>query len=322
MFHYSVVRNEFNFSGDGLEQFDLAVNPLSALVLTIRALNDTGTVANMATYLELCGALNRVSVLHRGVSVISMTGRDIAAMNYMRYGVVPTQNGFVSTNNAIRQVLLPVYFGRFAFDVQSCLPAARRGDLVLEVDVDDADTGYDGLSLQIDAIELLGASPSEFERKVQVAQTFAATGNNDVELPTTNRCRGLLLFGTTAATGTSPAPTWGRMEVRRDNLEVGYSSLDWETAQGLHTLIGGQPPAMDQHIHVENDTGGPTDQASAIGAGGWENYAFLDFDLTRDDKFSIDLEKATQFSIRADAEAANAVRVVPIERVPASAWSM
>lgn len=321
MFLHSVCVQDVAIGADGLFNYDLSVNALSAILIGLRPLNDTGTLANFPSLLEIAGAVNRVSVYFRGESIVSMSGRDAAAMAYFRHGIVPPQANHDNTNNERRMVMLPILMGRFPYDVSSCFPPSRRGELVLELDLDIADTGYDGLRLQVDTIELLDVKPKEYEKKVQLAQTWAATGLNDMDLSPVNDCRGVLLFGTTGFGGATPAPGWGRVQVLVDNQAVGYSAVDFEVAHGLPSLWGRQPPMLDAHKHiVTTDGNAQTELATLagpynVGTGGWENYAFLDFDPTRDDAHTIRLKNASRFQIRADAETAEAVRAVPVEVV-------
>ena len=49
-------------AADGVVQFDLAVNPLSVVLINIRPLNDTGTLGNFQRYLGLCDAINRITI--------------------------------------------------------------------------------------------------------------------------------------------------------------------------------------------------------------------------------------------------------------------
>lgn len=324
-FNHSVAAQDQAIAADGVQTFDLAVNPLSVILLNIRPLNDTGTLLNFQSYLGLCGAMNRISVLHRGVSVLSMSGRDAAAMAYFRHGINTLQNTHLSTTNFRRCAVLPLILGKFPYDPNSCFPASKRGDLILELDMDIADTGYDGLRISVETVELLEAKPKEFERQVQVQQTFGATGDNDVDLPPGNVNRGFLLFGTTAFTGAAPVPSWGRISVLLDNIQYGFSATDFEVAHTLSALWGRQPPTMDGHIHTLLEVAGgavvtPTqaEGPSSVGSGGWENYAYLDFDPTRDDKFALDARKATRLHVRGNAETADAVRVIPVEAVPTS----
>lgn len=318
---HSIIVSERAISADGIERFDLTVNPLSVVLVALRPLNNTTTLTNWQSYRTLAAAMNRVSIQYNGASIFSMRGEDAAALAYFKNGIMPLQATHAETDNDRRIVVVPLLLGRFAYDPQSCFPATRRGELVLELDLDIADTGYDGLRLSVETIELLGATPKEFERKIDQRLTFAATGDNDVDLPVGNLLRGLLLFGTTGFTGASPAPSWGRLSLLRDNQEVGYSATDWEVAHMLTSLMGRQPPAMDGHAHLVDATQADANEKTHtgpldVGQGGWQNYAYLDLDPTRDDMFSVDLRRSGRAVLRADAETADAVRLVTVEKIP------
>jgi len=311
LLHNVVIQNQDN-NADGILTFDLGVNPLSMLWIAIRPLNDTGTLSNFVRWFEACQAINKVTVLFRGQSILSMKGEDAAAIAVMRHGFSPWAANADNTNNERLCMVLPIFLGRRAFDPQSAFPASRRGDLVLELDVDDADTGYDDLQFTVEATEILGASPNEFERKVQLPQTFSATGINDVDMPLGNIFRGAMLFGTSGFGGASPSPTWGRVQLVADGVGIGYSSSDFEV---LHAMTGWKSSVpVDDHIHAENDTGGPTDNAHNWGLS-YTNYALLDLDPWMNDAFSIDTKQVSRLQIRGDAEAAEAVRVIPFEKM-------
>lgn len=313
-FLHSVSVQDQLIAADGIFTFDLAVNPLSVVNVCLRPLNDTGTLSNVQGYRGIAAAMNRVSILHRGESVLSMRGEDAAALGYFRHGIVPFRGQNDNVDNERLCVVVPLLLGKNAYDTESCFPASHRGELVLELDLDIADTGYDGLRLSVETVELLDAKPKEYEKKVQVTQTWVATGDQDFDLPPGNVCRGLLLFGTTPFGGASPLPSWGRIKVLLDNMEAGYAATDFEVAQMLHCLWGRQPP-FDDHKHTLDATvAGITETTSTFDVGeNYNNYAYLDFDPTRDDTFSLDTRDKSRFHIRSTAETADAVRVVPIE---------
>jgi len=317
-FNHSVCVQLQTPGADGVFAHDLAVNPLSVVLLKLAPLNDTGTLANFCSYFTLCQAVNRISVFHRGEVIHSSRGDDLAALNYFRHGIMPYQGMHLDTDNFRRAAVLPLFLGRFPYDTKSCFPASRRGELVIELDLDIADTGYDNLTYSIETIELMDAKPSEYERKTALNQTFSATGDVDVELNPGLVNRGLLVWGTTGYAGASPVPTWGRIKLMLDNQEAAFQSTDFEVSQMLHTLWGRQPPAYDAHIHRQTantdlfTNGGPI----SVGYNGWELYSFLDLDPTRDDQFSLDTKGKNRFNLRPNAETANAVRVVQIEKVP------
>lgn len=320
-FLHSVVVPEQAIAADGIFTYDLGVNPLSMLLITLKPLNDTGTLANFCSYLSVCDAVNKLTIYNRGESVVSMKGVDIAALNYFRHGIIPPQANHVDTNNDKRSVVLPVLLGKNPFDSQSCFPAAPRGSLSLELDLDIADTGYDTLRLQVDAIELLDAKPREYERKIQIAQTFSATGDQSVELTPGFKNRGILLWGTTGYAGGSPAPSWGRVKLLYDNQEFAFNAVDFETAHMLGSLWGRQPPMMDSHKHrVTTDGNAQTELATLAGPYDvgklWTLYGFLDLDPTRDDMFTADFTKAMRVQLLANAETSDAVRCVCCDVVP------
>jgi hypothetical protein len=315
--HRVAVQNQ-TVAADTIVTHDLAVNPLSAVLVCLRPLNETSTLTNFQRQLGICGALNRVSVLHRGASVFSMSGRDAFALNYFRHGFIPSEANPDDADNERRCVVLPLLMGRFAYDPESCLPSTVRGELILEMDIDVADTGYDGFQYTVETIELLGVRPREFERKTSQSVTFTATGDNDVFLRVGHVLRGLLLFGTTTFTGAAPAPSWGRVCILGDGSTFCYASTDFEVGLSLHSLMGRQPASIE-HTHRVNAASASTTEETTgpieYGAAGLDNYCWLDLDPTRDDTFSVDTRDFTDLVVRADAETADAVRVIQVEAV-------
>lgn len=325
MFLVSNQVPERNIAADGVYTFDLGVRPTSAILIQLRPLNDTGTLANWNNAIRIASAINRVTVLWRGQAIHSMRGEDLVAFNWLRWGMLPTMyaSNDDDTNNERRCVTVPIVMGRFPFDKQSCFPAPNKGELTIELDLDIADTGYDTLNLSIDTLELPDARPKEYEKRVQQTMTFAATGNNDMDLPVGNTIRGMLLWGTTAYVGAAPAPSWGSVSVLLDNEEKGFRSVDFEAIGAMQSLLGriGLNPTEDDHLHRVTTDGNAQPELTTLGAGGhgptgagtYRNYAFLDFDPTGDDEYSLKTANARRLQIRANAETADAVRCVPIE---------
>lgn len=325
-FNHSVAVQDQLIAADGIFSFDLAVNPLSVIYIALRPLNDTGTLANFQSYRGIAAAMNRVSVLYRGETIVGMRGEDVVAMNYFRHGIMPFQGQHDDTDNERRCCVVPILMGRWPYKSTSCFPACRRGELTLELDLDIADTGYDGLRLSVETVEILDAHPKEYEKKVQLLQTTAATGDGDFDLPPGNVNRGLLLWGTTPFAGATPAPSWGRVKVLLDNQEALYSATDFEVSQAISSLWGRQPPTYDGHMHRFTDgaggagvatTSGPFNVgagiAGAVDINSWMQYSWLDFDPTGDDQFSLNTRGKSRYHLRANYETADAVRVVPIE---------
>lgn len=301
-------------AADAVEVYDLGVNPLSVIYLTLRPLNDTGTLANYQRYRGICAAMNRVSVTFRGENIVSMRGEDIAAFNYLRWGMVPQEANPDNVNDERRAVVVPIVLGRYPWQKSSCFPGVNRGELQLEIDWDIADTGYDGMRFSAETLEFPGAKPKEYEKRVQQTLTFPATGDQDLDLPVGNRVRGILLWGTTAFAGATPAPSWGRVKVLLDNQEAGYANTDWEVLMA-DAALWGRLPYMGEHKHTVNAAGAGVEETTSVFdvAEDFTNYAYLDYDPTGDDEFTLDTAGSASFKLRAAAETADAVRAVPVE---------
>jgi hypothetical protein len=319
-FLHSINVPRRTIGADGVQTYDLAVNPLSVILINIRPLNDTGTLANFVDIVEMAKAMNSVQVLYRGEAIKSFaTGADLVAFNWFRWGMIPWDANPSVTDNERRHVAIPLMMGRNPYDPKSCFPATRRGELQLVIDWDIADTGYDNLDVSIDTIELFDAKPSEFEKNVSQSLTFSATGDNDIDLPIGNVFRNIMAFGTTGFTGASPAASLGRMKVLIGNKETHYTAIDFEVANMMSALWGRQGPVID-HQHRTTVDGNAGTSVTTLGrveeiGSRFGNYAWLDFDPTKDDTYSLDTSDANRFHLRCNAGTADLVRVIPTEVV-------
>lgn len=321
-FIHSILQTNVAVAADGDQVYDLPVNPLSVVLLHVSPLNETSTIGNYSLLEALLSALDNVRVDHKGAAVVNLNGADLAALAMLWHGYPIWQSNAVETDDDRRSIVLPIVFGRRAYDARECFPETKKGELQMTCTWDIADTGFDGLRISIETIELPEATPDFVQKVTTLAQTFAAVGQNDVDLPIGNVIRGVLLWGTSSYTGAAPAPTWGQVQVLRDNKQVYYSAADWEVARGVHGLLGRPFPPCFRHIHSVNAAGAGREDTlePEIGVSKDAYYLLLPFDVTGDDEYSLETAGAGRVHVRADAEAAEAVRALPIERVPSSTF--
>lgn len=319
-FIHSILAPNQLVAADGDQTFDLPVLPLSAILLHVSPLGETSTITTHRMMSALLGALDNIRVTHKGTSVFDANGND-AAMLAMVYHRTPIwQSNLVETDNDRRSLVLPIFFGRRPYMPTECFPQTRKGEFQLTVTFDIAQTGMDALRMSIETIELPEVQPEFVQKVTTLAQTLAATGQNDVEMPIGNVLRGVLMFGTTSFAGATPVPTLGQLAFFADNKQLLFSATDFEVSRCLMGLRGVPYPPDGRHIHSVDAAGvGLEDTLEhEVGLSLDAFYTLLDFDPSGDDLYSVDTSGLGRANIRLVAETANAIRALPIERVAAA----
>lgn len=319
---HSILAANQLIAADGVQVFDLPVNPLSVVLLHVSPLNETTTIGTYRWLAAIMSAIDNVTVSFRGGAFIAMNGADLLALAVMWHRWSVWQSAAVSTDNARRSIVVPIGFGRKAFDVKECFPATKKGELQMSITWDIADTGFDGLRISVETIELPGATPDFVQKATTIARTLTATGQNEIDLPIGNFLRAVLLFGTTAYTGATPAPTLGQLQLLKDNTQQFISASDVEVLRGVMGLKGVSYPADLSHRHQFTDAaaGAAFVLQNEVSGNVDENYALMDLDPLHDDSFGMETEGAGRVHVRIDAETADAVRIIPVERVKSSAF--
>ena len=275
---------------------DLPVNPLSHLVITLEGYNAT----NESTYAEIMGFLNKITVVHRGNSIIDLESEDLAfLMTALGFGPpVLTQN--IATDNYNRELTLIVPFGRSLFNPDECFHATKKGELQLHLDCTVPATSFDNGIINIEACELLGATPSRYMKSTLLSVAApGATGNNDVSLPIGNDIAKILFFTTTLPGESSH--TWGIQDLKIlvDNSEYGYVSTKGKCQLGLLGWAGF----------------GKNHDIAAYGQVQPTNYFMLDYDPLGNDQFLLNTEGKSSVKVRMNMGVDEAAKVIPVELV-------
>lgn len=301
---------------------DLPVNPLSMILVTLRNLNNSATLTDFTNLQNLLTQISRLEVLFQGSAIVSGSLADLARLNGLLLGNPPMQTTSTIVDNDARSVTVPILLGRKPYWPEECFPAVRRGELQLQLTSAAAQTGVDTLTVQIETVELLGATPKQYTKYTTLSRTFPATGDNDVDLPIGNRIAGILLFGTTVPATTALTASWGQVRLMLDNTEAYYAKTNWESlhndmSQRIREGVSAGAYAIEENLAALYTQFALTDGEHAQ-VGFWNNYAYMDFDPHRDDKWLLETHGRARVHLRATADAADAVRAIPLELVQIS----
>jgi len=316
---HSVLQQDVTLAVSTRVQVDLPVNPLSAILLTLRA-RDTGVVtAARSSLAAFLGLISNIAVKFKGSDIINGSAVDLAATMAFLSGKMPRHNVMIDTATATRFCTIPLQFGRKLYWPDEGFPATRKGEFQLIIDPAAAFTGFDTVSLQTETCEMLDAQPSRFTKVTTLARTFPATGQNDIDLPLGNPLLGITLFGTTFPDGGVFTATWGQVRVLVDNVPFTYTESNWETLQNEIYNRLNMYSEFATHTHAENlaaayaqsaETDVPS-QARDL----FRQYAYLDFDPLMDGSYMLNTEGRGNVKVRANADVADAARVLPVELV-------
>ncbi len=291
----SVIVQDETPAADGVYAYDLPVNPLSHIDLTIKCLNLTveATLANVLSMVP------KVEVLYKGQGVVSMSAADLFALNCLQYFKEPVLTNRVATDNAVRSLGLRIPMGRWAFNPNECFPASRKGEFQLQLTVDIAVTNADGLILQVETVELLGAEPAQYQHVSTMTRTPSATGQLDIDLPIGNVLAGVLMFSTTVPTGIVWTTTIDQARLLVDNMENQYAKANWES----------------MHADLIDRIGYAGDYSAAAGNDLIYQYSLMDLDPSFDLAYAVETAGKSSVKVRIEAGDTQPVRLLPIEIV-------
>ncbi len=315
--HTTLIRDLAVAAGAAQIQRDLPVNPISGLIVTLKAANNGASPLIAQFWDDWDDKYTSWRITYRGATIIQGGTADLWMAMALREGQVPSRAQVTQPDNDITSLTFPILFGRRLYDAVECFPATRRGDLVLTID-HAADAGeLDTHILQVETIELLDARPRRFCKTTTISQIMAIAGENVIELPVGNALLGALLRPLVFPTGASFASSFGEIALRLDNVELIEARRNWESAQGM--LARRIDPTWSQlrHTHAFEPVAGVLTLDVQQDEERAQAYAYLDWDPLNDGAYAVETRGAAhvQLAMVSDQADATASRVLPIELV-------
>jgi hypothetical protein len=206
----------------------------------------------------------------------------------------------VATASAARTLSLVIPFGRYPYNANECFFATKKGEFKLRIEiVGTLPANISSVSLQIETVELLDASPSQYLKVTTLEKPMISGIENDVDLPIGNKLAGVLLLSPTVPSGTSFTATIQRLRFLVDNLEEQYATTNWESLHAEFFDKIGQLQTYDASADFDD----------------LKNYAFIDFYPSFDDSFNVDTKGKSRVVMKILAGDAQTIRALPLELV-------
>ncbi len=302
-------------------QIDLPVNPISALVCTLKYTNATAAPPSYSAWEAAFAKLSNINIRYRGATLVDGKALDLAVMYSILSGIAPWPGQVSDANGYVRSITFPIIFGRRWADPAQCFPATRRGDLVLEWTADSDPTGSANYTLSVETVEILDAQPASFFKVTTTNRIMTAGDTNEITLPIGNKIMGLLLRAATYPDGSSRNSSMADVRLEVDNVEVMYSRTEWE---GLQGEIGRLLPAgwaWLSHRHRSNIASTYTQNEYTLEAvhdiASVQAYAYLDLDPLRDGSYTLNTQGAASVTLNVTSDVTDTIesRILAVELV-------
>lgn len=292
VFLHETITQERTLNAAENGPFDLAVNPISFLLLHVRA----EATVNPADFVQLLGHIQSVQVTFKGTQIMNVSGVDLARLVHQIWGrSIPIEN-FSTVAPGLVSFTLPIPFSRKPYWSKEAFPATRRGELTYTVTRTQALTNIANPVFSLEAVQMLEAEPTQFLKMVTLSRAIVA-GDSDFEMPIGNPFVGLQVFSPTAMGNAPISETIRRMRLLLDNVEFDYADTAFDVARTIGWLRGAD---------FTNYVGVP----SLL-----RNYAYLDFDPLMDDTMMVETEGRASVKLRFQPDVGGTVRVIPVELV-------
>ena len=272
--------------------FDLPVNPVSFLLLHVRA--EAGV--NAPDFDQLLGHVSAVSVSFKGTQIISMAGVDLVRLCHRIYGRVMNIEGFNAVFPALVSFTIPIPFSRIPYSSLEAFPATRRGEFSLSITRAATLTNIANVVFSVEAVQMLEAEPTQFLKMVTLSKTVVA-GDADFELPIGNPFLGLQVFSPTAMGNAPISETVRRLRLLLDNVEYDYADVAFDAGRALGFLRASDSISYTALTSL------------------FRNYLYLEFDPFGDDKYLVETDGRASVRLRMVPDVTGTVRVTPVELV-------
>lgn len=315
-FIHSILAHDETVTAGTVVSYDLPVNPLSHILLTLKHAQNLADDA--LGFANVPAMIDKVEVLYKGSAVFSMSGIDMLACGIFVNGFESWGANNDGSDDDERAFTFLVPMTRKLYSPVECYPASTRGELVLQITYAAAFTDIDTVRAQIETVEIPGAEASQFIKMTTLSVTPAAAGQLDIELPIGNDISELVMTGATIPAGTADTATLNQLEILVDNINKFYAESNFETINNMAGRMRAAPGYFGYHVHrLTGATFAQWDDTSpVIPADHIINcHLHLPFDIFRDGEFALKTAGKSDVILRLDAGDTGAIRVIPVEVV-------
>lgn len=315
-FIHSVLAQYQTVTAGTVISYDLPVNPLSFIMVTLKFQQDKANI--QLDWDNVDAMIAKLEVLYKGSPIFSANGSDIEALQCMLMGYEPWIHNRYGDDDDFNYFTFLIPMGRKLYGPEECFPRSTRGELILQITYQAAFSDIDGVYACIETVELPEANPNRYLRVTTLSITPTAVGELDVELPIGNPIAAVMFFGTTNPLADAWTQTLTYSQLLVDNMRHYFSQTNFPNWNQLAGLRYKPPIAHGYHIHqIDGATYAQYMDTSVVKYRNDRSLQHLwwDFDPNRDDMYLLQTAGKSDVIARIYAGDTNALRVLPCELI-------
>ena len=317
-FIQSILAHEVAVTAATVVTYDLPVNPLSHILMTLKLAALDVAVTDSISVADILARIERIEVLYKGSAVYSLSGPDCFASSLHIQGFESWGVNAVDVEDAEWALTFLVPLTRILYSPLECFPSSTRGELILQITYAAAGVDFDDIRMSIETVELPGAAPQQFLKQTTLSATPTANIPLDIPLPIGNDISDIVFWQHQIQAGTSDTAALDKIEILVDNINKFYPESFIETLQNMSGRKRCPPGYWGLHTHkliqaayAQGDqTNVPTPANHMLAC-----YLHLPFDIFRNGEYALKTEGASAVLARLDVVAFGALRIIPLEIV-------
>jgi len=274
---HSQLCNDITVTPGQTQSYDLPINPVSLILLTMRWVQDRTGPYSYSQIDSILSVISKIDVTYKGRTLYSASGQDAVMLTRLISGAEPVVHNAIDADNAIRMCTIPIALAPYLYSPDWASPASKRGELQLQITCAAPPAIIIGATYSAEVIEIEGAEPKYYMQCTPHAVLPAATGMIDIDLPIGQDLCGVMLRAAKVPDATNDHCSITSAALLVDNREEYISYASWAALRTHAQMRAPEMVGNTRHQHALGDvmTGAWTTE-TVLAPSYTQHYGYID----------------------------------------------
>jgi len=274
---HSQICNDIDVVAGQTQSYDLPINPVSLILLTMRWTQDRTGPYSYSQIDGILSIISKIDVTYKGRTLFSASGQDAVMLSRLISGAEPVLHNAIDSDNAIRMCTIPIALAPYLYSPDWASPASKRGELQLQITCSTPPAIITLATYGVEVVELEGAEPKYYMQCTPHAVLPAATGMIDIDLPIGNDLCGIMLRAAKVPDATNDLCSITSAALLVDNREEYISYASWAALRTHAQMRAPEMVGNTRHQHALGDVvAGSWTTETVLAPSYTQHYGYID----------------------------------------------